>query len=318
MGKLSKLEIQKLKFALKKRDLSILREVPKTDLHSHSYLSAGWKSYKKIYKQMQKPPKNFGSLHNFLDWLKEHVRRPRNMEEYKNILSASFERMCRDGIVYAELSYEPDDAIGMNSNITECAKTIKALQDRFKDRIKVNFDFGLNRSKDPKDLLKILDEAIKTEVFTAIDLYGDEFARPIKELKKVYEAAKEAGLKLKAHLGEIGSAEDVKIGVEMLGVEVVQHGIAAVKNKDVMAFLRDRGTILHVCPTSNISLGVCKSYKTHPIKTLFDNGVKVTINTDDFLTFNDEVSSQIIKLYRFGALKKDEIVQIIDNGLGQL
>ena len=54
-------------------------------------------------------------------------------------------------------------------------------------------------------------------------------------------------------------------------------------SKDVMRFLVDNKIQLNVCPSSNVMLGFAKDYKSHPIKTLVENDVRVTINTDDLL-----------------------------------
>lgn len=95
---------------------------------------------------------------------------------------------------------------------------------------------------------------------------------------------------LKLHVGEFGTAEDVRHAVDLLELDEVHHGIAAADSKSVMKYLRDQETILNICPMSNIMLKRVKDYSSHPIKTLYENGVPVTINTDDLAIFNATVS----------------------------
>lgn len=72
-----------------------------------------------------------------------------------------------------------------------------------------------------------------------LDLSGDELAQPIETFKPLYRAAKAKGMRLKAHVGEWGTADDVWRAVEALELDEVQHGIAAAESSAVMRFLAD-------------------------------------------------------------------------------
>ena len=67
---------------------------------------------------------------------------------------------------------------------------------------------------------------------------------------------------------------------------------------------------LNVCPSSNVMLGYAKDYKNHPIKTLYENGVKVTINTDDLLIFDSSIENEYLLLFRSGALSAEQLDDI--------
>lgn len=67
-------------------------------------------------------------------------------------------------------------------------------------------------------------------------MYGDELAQPIENFKGIYRRAKKEGLRLKAHVGEWGTAKDVRTAVEELELDEVQHGIAAVSDESVIRF----------------------------------------------------------------------------------
>ena len=72
---------------------------------------------------------------------------------------------------------------------------------------------------------------------------------------------------------------------------------------------------LNVCPSSNVMLGYVKDYRTHPIRTLVENGVRVTINTDDLLIFDSTIEDEYLKLYRAGALNAEQLDEIRRAGL---
>lgn len=82
-----------------------------------------------------------------------------------------------------------------------------------------------------------------------------------------------------------------------------------------MKWLSDNKILLNVCPTSNIYLSRVEDYSVHPIKKLYHNGVKVTVNTDDMIIFDASVSDEFFNLYKSGALNAEELNEIRENGL---
>ena len=117
------------------------------------------------------------------------------------------------------------------------------------------------------------------------------------------------------HVGESGTAEDVEAAIETLGLDEVHHGIGAATSAEVMKFLADNDIQLNVCPSSNVMLGYAPSYKEHPIKALYENGVKVTINTDDLLLFDSSIENEYLLLYRAGVLSAEQLNDIRKLGL---
>jgi len=95
------------------------------------------------------------------------------------------------------------------------------------------------------------------------------------------------------------------------------HSLEFIKQyfPEVMKWLSRNGISLNVCPESNISLKRVKSYKTHPIRILFDHGVNVTVNTDDVMLFNAGNSEQYLKLYKSGLFSAEDLDVIRMNGL---
>ena len=129
-------------------------------------------------------------------------------------------------------------------------------------------------------------------------------------LDEIIEKAKEEGLRLKAHVGEWGSANDVIQAINKLHLDEVQHGIAAAHSKEAMDFLKEKKIRLNITPSSNVLLGRVASMKEHPISILFRNGVDVTINSDDVLIFDSDVSQEYLRLYQSGCLSAKELNEI--------
>lgn len=161
-----------------------------------------------------------------------------------------------------------------------------------------------------------LDEYVGAGYFKAIDVCAGENVQPFEAFIPLYRKAEEFHLAKKMHVGETGSAEDVRRAVEVLGLSEVHHGINSATSKDTMRFLSDNNIQLNVCPSSNVMLGFARNYETHPIKTLVENGVTVTINTDDLLIFDSSIENEYLMLYQAGILSAEQLDKIRQVRLG--
>lgn len=133
--------------------------------------------------------------------------------------------------------------------------------------------------------------------------------------KPIYRQAERYGLVKRIHVGETGSAKDVMAAVDELGVDEIHHGIAAASDPGAMRLLADRNIQLNICPSSNVMLGLVSDYSVHPIKILAENGVPVTINTDDLLIFRQSIDMEYENLYSSGVLTAEELDRIRQRGL---
>jgi len=79
--------------------------------------------------------------------------------------------------------------------------------------------------------------------------------------------------------------------------------------------LASRGTVLNVCPTSNVKLGIVPDLGSHPIAHLIERGVRVTINTDDFTVFGADICDELTNLYEYSHLDVDAIEKVLRTGI---
>jgi adenosine deaminase len=108
------------------------------------------------------------------------------------------------------------------------------------------------------------------------------------------------------HAGESAGPESIWEALDLLGAERIGHGIAAARDEDLMARLRDDGIVLEVCPTSNVCTRSVSSLADHPLPALVAAGVPVTINSDDPPMFSTtlcheyEVAAELLGLDEAG------------------
>jgi hypothetical protein len=303
---------------LEQGDLDQIRAVPKSDLHNHCWMG-GRIAYieERMGIEIERPP-TVCDADLVFGWVSSTFILPIYEAEGREIaIEAAFVQAADDGVTTLATSL----GVFMLSriyggDIRREIGAFKRLHSHFAPHVTLHPVLGFNRGLcHPDEVIGMLEDHLELEFFEAIDLYGDEFARPIQDFKALYRRAKAYGLGLTAHVGEFGDAESIQEAVSELELQQVQHGIAAADSPRVMRFLADNGIQLNVCPTSNIRLGRVTSYKHHPIRTLYDNGVRVTVNTDDVALFDQGVSEEFSNLYREGCFTAQELDDVRRNGL---
>lgn len=115
----------------------------------------------------------------------------------------------------------------------------------------------------------------------ALDLAGNEAEFPSHPFYGVFKEARQSGLHVTIHAGEWGPARNIKEAIEELGAERIGHGVRVLEDENIAALARERNTAFEVCVTSNYQSGVVESLEAHPLVKMFENGINVTINTDD-------------------------------------
>jgi aminodeoxyfutalosine deaminase len=124
-----------------------------------------------------------------------------------------------------------------------------------------------------------------------VGIGGDEQKAPPELFRSVYGYAEDNGLRLTAHAGETAPAESIW-GALNLHAERIGHALTAAQDPDLIDELGQRQIPLELCITSNLRTGVCKSITEHPAKSYFDQGLMVTLNTDDPALFGTTLSRE--------------------------
>ena len=303
--------------ALKNLDLKAVRSIPKSDLHNHCLMGGRLKQIENFFgSKLEKFHYGDRGIEGINDWI-EQVYRPvfDRPGAFNAAVEAAFLQARSDGVSVLEMSI--DVTLGRLFNILP-ENVIVVLRDAHQS-IAPEIDFrpelGIARSLSVRTVLACIEPYLDSRFFKSVDLYDMEAAQPIRNYSGIYHFAKARGKKCKAHAGEFGDAESVREAVETLELDAVQHGIGASHSPEVMKWLAKNRIQLNVCPASNISLKRVRSYKTHPIRILFDHGVKVTVNTDDVMLFDKGNSEQFLQLFKCGLFSAEELDEIRRNGL---
>jgi len=115
---------------------------------------------------------------------------------------------------------------------------------------------------------------------------GDENALPAAPFAGVYARARALGLKTSVHAGEWSGADSVREALDVLRPDRLDHGIAAVEDRELLQRLASEGTVLCVAPSGNVVTGAVQGLADHPLKRLVEAGVRVALSADDPLFFS--------------------------------
>ena len=306
--------------ALKLGNLDEIKSFSKADLHNH-FVLGGIREFilsKTGYNilPISAPLKSMSEMDA---WSGRYIGNRFNSQEGRRLLiEATFEQAKKDGVTILEIG---EDVWGLgeffHNDIEELIAAFQEANERIAPEIELRLQIGLSRHCPIDYLMDCLSHFWRRNEFYSIDLYGDELAQPIENFVPIYEKAAENGLVLKAHVGEWGTAQDIVTAVEKLHLNEVQHGIAAVQNEEVIDYLVENHIRLNITPSSNVLLGRVTDMAHHPIAQLHRKGVDVTINSDDVLIFDSDVSKEYLRLYQSGCLTAEELDDIRRNGLSR-
>ena len=124
----------------------------------------------------------------------------------------------------------------------------------------------------------------------AVGLGGLEADYPPEPYEPAFTLARSLGLASVPHAGEVAGPPSVRGALEALGADRIRHGIRSVEDSGLVAELADRGTVLDVCPLSNLRTGAVPSLEEHPLPQLVAAGVRCSISTDDPAMFDTDLT----------------------------
>ncbi|QOD60809.1 hypothetical protein H9I45_15950 [Polaribacter haliotis] len=291
-------------------------KLPKADVHNHFHLGG---SQKKILEKYPKSrisfPKNFDGLPAMIDFIYGHLNLIMlTKEDVVNFMEIAVESSIEDNITLLEASVDVNLARFFDDSIDNVIEEIKRIIKKYKSQIDFKPDIGINKDLPIDKVFLYTERCINSGIFSGIDIYGKEANKNLRPFKEIFEIAKKNKLKTKAHIGEFTNYKSIEETINLLNPDELQHGINAVQSEKTMDLILERNIRLNICPTSNISLGAVSNIKNHPIRKLFDKGIKLTVNTDDLILFNATVSDELHALYSNNIFTFDELEIIRKNG----
>ncbi len=253
-------------------------------------------------------------------WVTSFLREP---ADFALIAADLAEQLLAQNVVYAEVTLSVGVMLLRKQSPQANFEAILAATEPFEQKgLHLNWIFDAVRQFGTDLAHQVVDWAklCNSPRIVAFGIGGDELSISTKDFQYVYKHASHCGLHRLIHAGEIGGPDKIREAVELLGVERVGHGIAAVHDPALMDLLAARRIVLEVCPVSNLRTGaLAKLLQTdaltiqqHPLPQLLRHGVPVVLSTDDPTMFHTTLSEEYFHAQNMG-LSEGELVQLVSN-----
>lgn len=222
------------------------------------------------------------------------------------------EDLAKEGVTYAEIRFAPQLSIkgGMTQEqaVEAAIEGVKRGMEQYPS-IRVGLILCCMRGEDNEEWnLQTVETAKKYlgDVVCAVDIAGAESLYPTDRFAPVFEKVREYGLPSTIHAGEAAGPESMKTALAF-GAKRIGHGVAAVEDPELVRRLIEEQITLEVCVTSNYQTKVVPSIEAHPIRRLFNAGVRVTVNSDNRTVSNTNVRKELDILRNVFGFKEQEI-----------
>lgn len=278
----------------------LYKRLPKVELHRHLEGSLRVPTMMEIVRAHNLDVKNTGYLRplvqvdseepytfeNFLSKFGTLRLFYKSPEIIKRLTREAVEDAALDNIRYLELRFTPvalsrAEGFPMAQVVDWVIDSVREASAQY--GLPVRLIVSMNRHESVAQAKKVLDIALgrQEQGIVGIDLAGNEAEFSAEPFVELFSIARKQGLKITIHAGEWGGPENVRQAIEVLGADRIGHGIRVLEDPDTVAIARERKTVFEVCVTSNHHSGAVASLQGHPIKKMLDEGLNVTINTDD-------------------------------------
>ena len=309
----------------------LIAQLPKSEIHLHI---EGLASFDTLWQLIQKHNLKLGissreelekrfmihTLNEFVDlyinvvqacFLKE--------EDIIFLINDTINYLKKNNIRYAEIFFSPTKLLLNGIPYPGLVEQLTVGAARLQEQgMTVRFISDVSRSYGVQNAHKNLRYHFKypSEVVIGMGLGGSERRYSARDFQKIFDEAIDNGLHVVAHAGEDLDSYAIWDTIRYLKVQRIGHGISAYSDATLMRYLREHQIPLEICPTSNLYTGrYVTSIKEHPLRTLFNNHLHVTINSDDPTIFSTDLNGEYAKLLDSELYSIDEIIRMLRNGI---
>lgn len=307
--------------------LELIRALPKAELHVHiegtfepglmfeiaqrNQIAIPYQSVEEV-----KQAYNFHNLQSFLDIYYAGANVLIHEQDFYDLAWAYFEKCAADHVVHTEMFFDPqthtDRGIAFATVINGLQRACDDAQRKLGISSRLIMCFLRHLSEEAA--FETLEQALpfKAQII-AVGLDSSELGHPPSKFERVFAKARELGFLTVAHAGEEGPAEYVWEALDLLKVNRIDHGVRSEEDPQLMQRLIAEKMPLTVCPLSNLKLCVVNDMAEHNIRRLLQQGVQVTVNSDDPSYFGGYMNDNFIAVAEALELSNEELKQLAVN-----
>ncbi len=307
--------------------LELIRALPKAELHVHiegtfepelmfeiaqrNQIAIPYQSVEDVRQAY-----NFHNLQSFLDIYYAGANVLIHEQDFYDLAWAYFEKCAEDYVVHTEMFFDPqthtDRGIAFEVVINGLQRACDDALEKLGISSRLIMCFLRHLSEEAA--FETLAQALPfKEQIIAVGLDSSEMGHPPSKFERVFAKARELGFLIVAHAGEEGPAQYVWEALDLLKVNRIDHGVRSEEDAQLMQRLIAEKMPLTVCPLSNLKLRVVDTLAQHNIRRLLQQGVHVTVNSDDPSYFGGYMNDNFIAITEALDLSNAELKQLAMN-----
>ena len=259
---------------------------------------------------------NFHNLQSFLDIYYAGARVLVHEQDFYDLAWAYFEKCAEDYVVHTEMFFDPQTHTERGVAFATVINGLQRACDDAKTKLGISSHLIMCflRHLSEEAAFETLAQALPyKDQIIAVGLDSSEVGHPPAKFERVFAQAREAGFLIVAHAGEEGPAEYVWEALDLLKVNRVDHGVRSEEDPVLMQRLIAEKMPLTVCPLSNLKLCVVNDMAEHNIRRLLQQGVHVTVNSDDPSYFGGYMNANFVAITEALNLSIAELKKLAQN-----
>lgn len=290
---------------MSKSDLiQLAQQMPKAELHLHLEGSLEPERVFQLAERNQvrlaypdvaslKAAYQFDNLQAFLDVYYAGMSVLQKPEDFFDLTWDYLQRARQDQVAHVEVFFDPQAHLERNISLDIQIEGIHAALEEGRRQLDISYRLIPNflRHLPEEDALRTLDMAEPFyHLFDGFGLDSSEVGHPPHKFQHLFARCRALGFKVTAHAGEEGPPEYIYEALDLLQVDRIDHGNRALEDEALIQRLVDSNMTLTVCPLSNLKLKVVPQLDQHPLVRQLQQGLKVTVNSDDPAYFGGYVN----------------------------
>lgn len=225
---------------------------------------------------------------------------------------------AKENTKYIELRFAPTCSLNDNQDYKKIYEAaIKGSQKALKDfKIHSSIIVCAMRHHSEEQNLAVLKSAREYLGYgiCALDLAGDEAAFPNTDFDYLFKEAKRIDMPFTIHSGECQSVENVRYALHA-GAKRVGHGIALIKDTELIKECQKSHLGLELCPTSNYQTRAVEASDTYPLKAFLNNNLLATVNTDNRTVSNTTMTNELTLITKQMDITPDDLATLYKNSV---
>ena len=307
--------------------IDFLTKMPKAELHLHiegslepelMFELAGRNNLPLPHANLEEVRQayQFENLQDFLDIYYASAAVLITEQDFYDLTWAYLKKCAEQNVIHSEIFFDPQTHTQRGISFATVINGIsRALADgKAQLGISSLLIMCFLRHLSGEEAMQTLVEATPYKAQLAgVGLDSSELGHPPEKFTAVFEMAAEMGLPGVAHAGEEGPAGYIWNALNLLKVRRIDHGVRCIEDAELVAYLKEKQIPLTVCPLSNTKLKVFGEMSEHNILDLLEQGLNVTVNSDDPAYFGGYVNENFIALFKALAMTREQAVKLAKN-----